>query len=212
VKNTRAALVEARKQYAKSACTQSLWALRIIEYCLDPKTGFDISPASRDNHHAYDGGLLEHSVEVWAELTQLNTLWGLGLSDQDLLIAALGHDLEKVGRYRLGTRNKKVNGQWVQVPDYKYSPDTRGFGHAVGSVTLMQQLAPIGLLEADARRVLRMVRWHMGPWEVGSADEKQGYSRACEIDQAVLALHTADMRSVGLNASVMERVRAERGD
>lgn len=66
---------------------------------LDPDIGipFVKSRASDNNHHAYPGGLLVHSVEV-ARLVEING-HQLGLSDDEILItqvAALIHDLGKV--------------------------------------------------------------------------------------------------------------------
>jgi 3'-5' exoribonuclease len=61
----------------------------------DVRAAFCAAPAAHANHHAYPGGLLEHTVEV-AELA-MDACRRLGSMDRDLLLTgALLHDIGKI--------------------------------------------------------------------------------------------------------------------
>lgn len=63
----------------------------------EPLHGFWTSPASRRDHHAYPGGLAEHSLEV---ATMLATASGLPAVDRELgIVFALLHDFGKLWCY-----------------------------------------------------------------------------------------------------------------
>lgn len=82
---------------------------RLLERCLGAGTEmgrrFRVHPAAKRNHHAYIGGLLEHSISVAGicdRLAQHYNAQGIGPSvDRDLLIAgALLHDIGKLRELR----------------------------------------------------------------------------------------------------------------
>jgi hypothetical protein len=63
----------------------------------DAVTGYWKAPASLQDHHAYDGGLAHHSLEV---ATMVASSTGLSAEDRDLSIAfALLHDYGKIWCY-----------------------------------------------------------------------------------------------------------------
>ncbi|MBX3727119.1 MAG: hypothetical protein KF823_14510 [Xanthomonadales bacterium] len=65
--------------------------------CRDALHGYWTSPASRRDHHAYPGGLAEHSLDV---ATMVATTAGLPSADRELGIAfGLLHDLGKIWCY-----------------------------------------------------------------------------------------------------------------
>ena len=89
---------------------------------LEHKSDFFTAPASARYHGAYEGGLCEHSLNVYHCLVdylqreRVQELYGLEYSDESIAIVALLHDLCKVGCYKKGTRNVK-NDATGQVAD-----------------------------------------------------------------------------------------------
>jgi hypothetical protein len=150
-------------------------------------TDFFSSPASTQYHGAFKGGLLEHSLTVHAAM-HLFLKTGLfdpaETRDSSIAICSLLHDVCKIGRYRRGVRNVKVNGAWVQKDVWEYvQEDPYPYGHGEKSVELIRRHIDLSDDEALA------VRWHMGPWE---ECDKKTCSKALERPLALL-LHMADM-------------------
>ena len=92
---------------------------------------FYTAPASTRYHHSYEGGLLEHSLNVYDNLCKLNEMMGCGYSDDTLKIVGLLHDISKMNFYEEYIQNKKVyspsgtkhdnlgNFEWISEPAYK---------------------------------------------------------------------------------------------
>lgn len=156
------------------------------------KSDFYTAPASTRFHGSHEGGLLEHSMNVYDILsTKRNedSLWYESLKnigEDTLVISALLHDLCKTYYYTTELRNKKVDGQWVQVPFYTVD-DKVPYGHGEKSVMMIEEYIKLKPIERYA------IRWHMGAYEpkelwntLGSAMEKY---------PLVLAIHEADMEA-----------------
>ena len=105
---------------------------KLLEYLTSDKCDFFTAPASSRYHGAYEGGLLEHSLNVYECLTQivprLHEKYGFTFPDESLAIAALLHDLCKVNFYKTEMRNVKRNGVWEAVPYYTIE-DNQPYGH-----------------------------------------------------------------------------------
>ena len=102
------------------------------------RKGFRLLPATVEGHHAYAGGLLEHTVGVATicrEVTQLHPR----LRSDLLLAAALLHD---VGRTR----------ELGPAPAYTQTPEGRLLGHVHLGLRLIEERAMP--LEADVRAEL----------------------------------------------------------
>lgn len=117
---------------------------------------FQAAPAAKLWHHAYVGGLSEHTAGVCrlAHAAAAN----YGLMDRDLLIAGcLLHDVGKVPEYRLGTY-------------IEYTDQGRLLGHIVlGDQMLCERLGRIrGFPQEKALRLRHMVLSHHGERERGS--------------------------------------------
>jgi len=62
---------------------------------------FKKSPAARFHHHAYEGGLIEHTLEVWKLADAMCALYGDKLDREIVLAGAALHDIGKIKAYRL---------------------------------------------------------------------------------------------------------------
>ena len=74
-------------------------AVALLEYI--NKTDFFTAPASAKYHEDYEGGLVEHSINVYNALSKLNKELNLGFTDESVAIISLLHDLCKIDAYIL---------------------------------------------------------------------------------------------------------------
>lgn len=156
---------------------------------------FFTAPASTRFHGAYDGGLLEHSMNVYECLNRKkhsNSFWNEkleGVSDESIVIVSLLHDICKTYFYTTEMRNKKIDGKWVQVPCYTVD-DRIPYGHGEKSVMMIEEYMKLKPVERYA------IRWHMGPY----SGEKDWNTIGIAIERypLVLALFEADMEATHL--------------
>lgn len=149
------------------------------------ESDFFTAPASTRFHGNYEGGLCEHSVNVWEELVRLLKAYPeVRVTAESAAIVTLLHDLCKVGCYAQELRNTKVNNVWVSRPVYVFKEDFCYGGHGSKSVYLIQKF--MNLTEAEAVAI----NCHMGPWDRNPSD----YSLGGAFEQYPLALlvHMAD--------------------
>ena len=157
---------------------------------------FFTDPASTKYHGCYEGGLCQHSVNVWEELIRLLKAYPeIQVTAETAAIVSLLHDVCKIGCYKQELRNKKVNGVWVQQPTYVFQEDFCFGGHGSKSVYLIQKYMPLTDEEAVA------INCHMGSWDRSSGD----YSVGSAYDQYPLAwlLHVADESATYIRESNM---------
>lgn len=159
------------------------------------KSDFYTAPASTKHHGAYEGGLLEHSLNVFDCLVRKfseDRLWieNLFHIEMDTItIVSLLHDICKTYYYTTEMRNVKENGVWVQKPYYTVD-DKIPYGHGEKSVMMIEEYIKLKPVERYA------IRWHMGPYE----GEKQWNTlgQAMQKYPLILALHQADMEATYL--------------
>ena len=76
-------------------------------------TDFFTAPASTRYHGCYEGGLVMHSLNVFAQLKKLCKWYDCDATDESIAIVALFHDVCKVGCYKTEMRwRKDANNQW----------------------------------------------------------------------------------------------------
>lgn len=157
------------------------------------RTDFFDAPASTRFHGAKQGGLLEHSLNVYTCLSEKmnNPVWKNVLADigqNTIIITSLLHDVCKIGVYETEMRNKKVDGQWIQVPAYVHN-DKFPLGHGEKSIYMIEHFGkmPLTIEETFA------IRWHMGAYEGQSLWNTIG--SAMDQHPLILALHEADMEA-----------------
>lgn len=117
---------------------------------------FFTAPASTRYHGCYEGGLAKHSFGVYTLLHSFNELFEFGIAEDSIILAALLHDVCKMGAY-LGTSKP-----------YKWNR-AQPKGHATLSIQRIEQFIALTPLESD------MIRFHMGPWNAhGKNAEYEG--------------------------------------
>lgn len=162
---------------------------KLLEYLTSDKCDFFTAPASSRYHGAYEGGLLEHSLNVYECLTQivprLHEKYGFTFPDESLAIAALLHDLCKVNFYKTEMRNVKRNGVWEAVPYYTIE-DNLPYGHGEKSVYIISGYMRLTRDEAFA------IRYHMG---FSGPEDAGNVGKAFEMFPLALALSWADMEA-----------------
>ncbi len=165
---------------------------KLLAYLDSPQSDFFTAPASTRFHGAFEGGLLEHSVNVYHCLAdylsreRVQTTYGLSYSAESIAICALLHDLCKVNCYVKGTRNKKdQNGVWQTVPTFEYVDDMP-YGHGEKSVYIISGYMRLTREEAFA------IRYHMG---FSGCEPQNNIGAAFEKYPLAFALSTADMEA-----------------
>lgn len=165
-------------------------AQELLAWLTGANSDFFTAPASTRYHSAYEGGLLDHSVNVYEclrdylERNKVRDEFGLAYSDETVAIVSLLHDLCKVNVYRVSTRNVKdpVTGQWKPMPYYEFD-DNLPYGHGEKSVYVISGFMRLTREEAFA------IRYHMG---FSNEDDARNVGRAFELFPLALALSIAD--------------------
>lgn len=183
---------------------------KLMDY-IKNKTDFYKAPASTQFHLSCEGGLLQHSLNVYDCLMAKkdSPIWKKTfekISDESLIIMALLHDLCKVNFYVKGTKNQKTYDAdkvaaaekwqvkhddmgafiWETVLKYEVK-DSMPLGHGEKSVMLINCFMRLINFEIFA------IRWHMG-----FSEEKSQYKalgEAIEKYPIILALYEADLEA-----------------
>ncbi len=145
---------------------------------------FFTAPASTRYHGAYDGGLCEHSLDVYRMALKGIEAFGQELSLESVTVSALFHDLCKVNFYKKDVRNQKINGVWQEVPCYTVEEKYCFGGHGSKSVFLVQQFMKLKTDEAAA------INCHMGFAPGGDAVRDAG--NAYQAFPLAWIIHVAD--------------------
>ena len=158
-------------------------ATKLLEWL--ESTDFYTAPASTRFHGNYEGGLCEHSVNVWEELVRLLKAYPeIKVSAETAAIVSLLHDLCKIGCYKTELRNVKVNNTWIKKPVFVFQEDFCYGGHGSKSVFLIQKFMELTEQEAVA------VNCHMGFSDRAPGDFSLG--NAYEQYPLAWLVHVAD--------------------
>ena len=133
-------------------------------------------PCTRSGHHAYMGGLVEHTVGV-ASLAQTLTMWHPRLDSDLLLAAALVHDIGHARAFRLAAT-------------FELTEEGRLLGHlAIGHEIVGDAARAAGLAPLRRAELLHALDWHHGPpagQQPGSASpEAMALWRANQLETSV---------------------------
>lgn len=157
-------------------------------------TDFFTAPASTRFHLAYEGGLVEHSVNVYRVLRE--RYFEEGDSEESFALCGLLHDACKAQFYKTGTRNVKneETGQWEKKPFYSVE-DAFPYGHGEKSVYLIERFVRLKPQEAVA------IRWHMGGFDESARGGSFAISEAYGRYPLAVKLHLADLEATYLRES-----------
>ena len=165
---------------------------RLLEWLDSDASDFFTAPSSTRFHGAYEGGLVEHSLNVYECLKdylnrpRTKELYGMDYTPETIAVTALLHDICKVGFYAVDYRNaKNEQGVWEKVPYYTVR-DTLPYGHGEKSVYMIQSFMRLTRDEAFA------IRYHMG---FSGNEDKNSVGRALEMFPLALAVNVADMEA-----------------
>lgn len=145
---------------------------------------FFTAPASTRYHGAYEGGLVEHSLNVYNELKRLTTIYPeINVTEESLAIIALFHDLCKVNMYSKEVKYRKdTQGKWETYDAFVHNEKLNYGGHGSKSVFILQNF--IKLLPEEAVSI----NCHMGTWD----GENNVIAAAWEHCPLAWLLHVAD--------------------
>jgi 3'-5' exoribonuclease len=160
--------------------------LALLSRLLGPETptgpGFRMAPAATRNHHAWLGGLLEHTLSVARLCDSIAAHYGPGI-DRDLLItAALLHDIGKV---------REIGAQ----PGFPYTEEGRLLGHILLGLRMVADAAASvpGLTGGRLLLLEHLIAAHQGRYEWQSPREPKTAEASI--------LHYADDLDAKLNRS-----------
>ena len=175
-----------------TSCITRDGADKLLDF-LEHKCDFFTAPASARYHLACEGGLCEHSLNVYHCLVdylqreRVQELYGLEYSEESVAVVALLHALCKVGCYKKTFRNVKddATGKWETVPSYQFDAPLP-YGHGEKSVYIANGFIRLTREEAMA------IRWHMG---FSGDEDKRLVGQALQQYPLAFALSVADMEA-----------------
>jgi hypothetical protein len=147
-------------------------------------TDFYTAPASTrmDYHGAHEGGLAQHSLNVYDALHQKACDYDLGLGKDEIVIASLCHDMCKINTYKPNVlKSGKLSGAKPYVVK-----DALPLGHGEKSVYVVSRHISLTAQEA------LMIRWHMGPFDKEWENYEAKVAGQCP---AIYAFQCADMEA-----------------
>lgn len=167
---------------------------KLLAYLKSGQSDFFTAPCSTRFHGSYEGGLCEHSINVYNALVgytqRIKTEYDLGYSDESIAIVSLLHDICKVNTYKTSFRNAKndATGKWEKVPYYEFC-DELPFGHGEKSQYIIAGFMKLTREESFA------IRYHMGFSDAYTNEQKGNVGKSFEMYPLAFALSVADMEA-----------------
>lgn len=164
------------------------------------QNNFYIAPATSLYSYSFDGGLCQHSLDVYDTLNFLCANSGEPIDDNSIKLVALFHDIYKMCYYEKTTVNKKIyseNGSkrdnagkfdWVSVEGYKIreAKDRPLYGdNAFTSYMLLSKFIPLTDVESVA-----IVNHNCG---MDNGYSNKDMSHILANNHLAVLLHCADM-------------------
>lgn len=170
------------------------------------ESDFFIAPAATLFHNNFDGGLCDHTLNVYDSLVKLCEITPSveGLFDwTSIAIVSLFHDLSKVNHYTRINKNKKVycpsgrkhdsggNFDWITVTEWGTKPLCQNFtygSHEESSVFMLQNYVALSPLEITA------ILYHSG-CQTDDFGKSKEVSYVFSSNKLASLLHLADTYS-----------------
>ena len=158
------------------------------------ESDFKEAPASTKYHHAFKGGLLKHSLEVYYNMFDFkNQIEFFNIPEDSIKIMALLHDICKINCYKVELRNTKdEQGNWIKVPYYTFD-EIEPIGHGDKSVMYIYEC---GVQLTHLERAC--IRNHMGFTDQEYLPRVSALFSKCPQS---LILHWADLESTYIQGS-----------
>lgn len=154
------------------------------------------APASTRFHGSHEGGLLEHSLNVYHCLKEIVRQADLQdtYSPETIAISALLHDVCKVNFYKKGFRNVKdeETGRWYKKEVYEIDEKFPCGEHADKSIIIIQNF-----IHLEPEEILA-IRAHMGGWDTAVKGGNGFVGKIFERSKLAVFLHFADMAATYL--------------
>ncbi len=167
----------------------------VIKYL--KKSGFFKAPASTIHHLNYEGGLMEHSMNVLnmamalrKSVVEMKPEMAEKLPERSIIISALLHDVCKANVYKKAQKwRKDENGRWEQYDTYDTDYSRMPVGHGEKSVIMLLSLG----LKMTVDEIVA-IRWHMGAWDVAfqSYETKNNINEAANRHPLLSLIQSAD--------------------
>lgn len=157
---------------------------------------FFTAPASTRFHGAHEGGLLEHSLNVYKCLNAELAAHSMqeDYPEETISIVSLLHDVCKIDFYKKDYRNvkNKDTGKWEQKEVFVIEEAFPFGDHADKSIILLQDFMQLSPDEIFA------IRAHMGGWDNAVKGGSGFVGKIFERSKLALLLHVADLKSTYL--------------
>lgn len=129
---------------------------------IENKSDFFHAPCSTQFHLSCEGGLAQHSLDVYCLLFEKCSRYAdkLDVEKDSIIITGLMHDICKANFYAIEKKWIKINNKWVEKEIYVVK-DRLPLGHGEKSVIVIQKYISLHDKEMLA------IRWHMGAFEAG---------------------------------------------
>ncbi len=177
-------------------------------------TDFFTAPASTKFHSNYEGGLCDHSLNVYNRFLRLlkdeyGDSLGEHCSAESIALMALFHDICKVDTFEKETKNVKeyYDGgsrkdskgyfDWVEK-DVFVTNDQLPYGHGEKSVYILSGFLRLTRLEAMS------INWHMGGFDYRVKGGSYALSDVFYSYPIALLLHIADMQASYLDETCLK--------
>lgn len=193
-------MTQSRENFNRSISFITRTGISELISWLETETDFFTAPSSTNFHGNYEGGLLDHSLNVlYLALHNFNFYVNqnpeLEYLRESVVICSLFHDLCKINTYVTKQKwAKDEQDKWKQYTGYAVE-DKFPLGHGEKSVYYISKF--IKLTDAEALAI----RWHMGPFETSIHTNASPWAFAFyqAIDHPLVRLiHCADMLSIGI--------------
>ena len=147
--------------------------------------GFFEAPASGGHHLHCEGGLAEHSWNVYSIAVELNYSFDAKIPLESIAVASLLHDLGKCGDYgkQMYVKNVLKSGSQSDAKPYKRNSDLLPLDHATRSLCIINRFMDLTEDEEYA------IRYHDGLYVPENAPVKGNET------PLYIILHTADLWS-----------------
>ena len=181
---------------------------KLIEW-LENWSDFFTAPASTVYHGNYEGGLCEHSLNVYELFSEKNRKYDLGLNEESVKIMSLLHDICKANFYETYLKNVNIDPlnqnrkeYWRKINGYKVN-DQFPIGHGEKSVIMISCYIRL------TKEEMMGIRWHMGGYE--NKDNYNAISAAWGLFKSGACLHTADLEASNLLEKHIDPVEIAKG-